>query len=98
MASVTSDPGGRRRILFVDPKGDRKAIRLGKMSQRDAESIARHVEALLVAKGANQPLPQQTASWLADVGEVLYSRLATVGLVAKRQRPEAAKLKAFVES
>ena len=29
MASISNDPGGRRRILFVDPSGDRKAIRGG---------------------------------------------------------------------
>lgn len=61
MASIANDPSGRKRILFVDPSGNRKPIRLGRVSQRDAESIARHVEALLAAKTANQPIPQQTA-------------------------------------
>ncbi len=99
MASVSRNrKNGTRRILLVTPDGKRPAIRLGKMSQRDAEQICRHVEALLTAKTANQPLPQQTANWLADVGEVLYDRLAALGLVAKRNRPEAAKLKPFIDS
>ena len=32
MASIGTDPGGLRRILFVAPDGERKTIRLGKMS------------------------------------------------------------------
>jgi len=98
MASVAREPNGNRRILFVAPDGKRPTIRLGKMSQRDAEMIARHIEALLVAKTANQPLPQQTGSWLADVGEVFYKRLAAVGLVAKRDRLEAVTLGGFITS
>ncbi len=33
MASLANDPGGRRRILFVDSEGNRKAIRLGKKTK-----------------------------------------------------------------
>jgi len=66
MASIANDPGGQRRILFVAANGKRKTIRLGKVPLRYAESVCRHVEALLVAKVANQPIPQQTAGWLAS--------------------------------
>jgi integrase len=85
MASVVNDPGGRKRILFVAPDESRKAIRLGKRSLKDAEAIARHVEALLAAKIGGQPLPRDTASWLADIGPALYRRLGRVGLVSPRQ-------------
>src|SRR5262245_11968567 len=98
MACVVNDPGGRKRILFVAPDGSRPAIHLGKMSQHDAEHICRHVEALLTSKEANQPLKQQTASWLADLGDVLYGRLAAKGLVAKRNQPEAIKLGQFLQA
>ena len=50
MASIANDPGGRRRILFVAPDGKRKAIRLGKLSQRAAEAVKLRVEHLLNAK------------------------------------------------
>ena len=46
MASIANDPGGRRRILFVNPAGQRKAIRLGKVSKRAAEAVKLHVERL----------------------------------------------------
>ena len=43
MASISDDPNGRRRILFVAPDGSRKTIRLGKIDRKSAEAINRHV-------------------------------------------------------
>jgi len=34
MASISRDPNGRRRILFMSKDGSRKTLRLGKMSQK----------------------------------------------------------------
>jgi integrase len=81
MASVVDDPNGRRRILFVAPDEKRKTIRLGKIDRRTAESIARHVEALLAAKITGQPLPRETATWLAGVAPKLKDKLVAVGLI-----------------
>ena len=81
MASVINDPNGRRRIQFVSPDGSRKTIRLGKIDRKSAESICRHVEALLTAKISGQPVPRDTAVWLATIGEKLRQRLVRVGLV-----------------
>src|SRR5579859_3063283 len=86
MASIVNDPGGRRRILFVAPDESRKAIRLGKIDRKGAESIARHVEALLAAKINGQPMPRDTAVWLADIALVLRDKLAAVGLAEPPQR------------
>jgi hypothetical protein len=86
MASVTNDPNGRKRIQFVAPDGARRTVRLGKCDRKGAESICRHVEALLVAKISGQPIPRDTAAWLANIGESLRDRLAAVGLVEVQQR------------
>jgi integrase len=86
MASIVNDPNGRRRILFVAPDGSRKTIRLGKVDRKTAESICRHVEALLAAKIAGQPTPRDTAVWLANIGAVLRDKLAAVGLVEAPKR------------
>ncbi len=96
MASIANDPGGRRRIQFVDTDGKRRPIRLGKMSLRDAEGIARHVEALLVAKRSGQPLASRTAAWLGEIGDDLHARIAAVGLVAPREAPPTATLGPFL--
>ncbi len=86
MASIVNDPKGRKRILFVGPDEVRKTIRLGKCDREAAESICRHVEALLGAKIGGQPIPRETAVWLTGIGTKLRDRLATVGLVEAPKR------------
>jgi hypothetical protein len=99
MASIVNDPGGRRRILFVAPDGSRKAIRLGKMDRKSAESICRHVEALLAARIGGQPIPRATAVWLANIGAVLRDKLTAAGLVQSQQRATLGEfLDAFIAS
>ncbi|CAN5182898.1 hypothetical protein BH11PLA2_BH11PLA2_07700 [soil metagenome] len=81
MASISNDPNGRRRILFVAPDGSRKTIRLGKIDRKGAESICRHVEALLSARIGGQTLARDTAAWLPSIGDKLRTKLAVVGLI-----------------
>lgn len=81
MASVINDPNGRKRIQFVAPDGSRKAIRLGKIDRKGADSICRHVEALLSAKISGQPVSRETATWLSEIGSDLREKLANVGIV-----------------
>jgi integrase len=88
MASVVNDPNGRRRILFVAPDGSRKAIRLGVASKKDAEAVARRVEALLASGITGQPPARDVAVWLEGIGDGLREKLARVGLV-EAQRNEA---------
>ncbi len=86
MASISDDPNGRRRILFVAEDGARKTIRLGKTDRKSAEAICRHVEALLSAKIAAQPVPRETATWLSVIGEALREKLAAVGLIEPERK------------
>ena len=94
MASIVNDPKGRKRILFVGPDEVRKTIRLGKCDRKAAESVCRHVEALLGAKIAGQPIPRETAVWLTGIGAKLRDRFATVGLV---EAPKRAVLSEFLK-
>jgi hypothetical protein len=56
MASIATDQNGRRRILFIAPDGRRPTVRLGKVSQRAAESVKHRVEQLLECKMLNRPM------------------------------------------
>lgn len=94
MASIARDPGGRKRILFVDPNGKRKSIRLGKMPLRAAERIKADVEALLAAKVSGCGWDNETARRVADLSDDLADKLAAVGLLPPRER---ATLGAFLE-
>ncbi|MBY0456317.1 MAG: hypothetical protein K2V38_03160, partial [Gemmataceae bacterium] len=86
MASIADDPNGRRRIQFVATDQSRKTIRLGKCDRKTAESVCRHVEALLGAKISGQPIPRDTATWLTGIGAQLRDRLAAVGLIEPEKR------------
>lgn len=98
MASIAKDPNGRKRILFVDSDGNRKAIRLGKMSLPDARVIKTKVEAILSARAAKNSLDETTAQWTAEIPHRLAAKLAQVGLMPKRDPRQAATLDAFIEA
>jgi len=97
MASIGTDSNGHRRILFVAPDGSRKTVRLGKVDQKTAEAVCRHVEALLSAKISGQPVPRDTAVWLASVRDPLRGRLARAGLIDLPEEAEAPTLAAFID-
>lgn len=95
MASICNDSGGRKRILFVAKDGRRRAIRLGKVAKRLAESIKLRVEALNAASIAGHAVDDATSQWLAGLDDVMLSKLAAVGLTQAR---DSATLGAFVDS
>ncbi|QOV92540.1 site-specific integrase [Humisphaera borealis] len=98
MATIGTEPNGYRRVLFVAADGSRKTVRLGKCSERDAEQICRHIEALAATTIHGQPLPRPTAIWVGDVGDKLHDRLARASLVEPRVAVESTKLGAFTDS
>jgi integrase len=85
MASISTDPNGRRRILFVSGSGKRQTIRLGVMQQRHAEAVRLKVESLLSAAHSGQPPDQATAAWIAAIPDLLHERIAATGLIKPRQ-------------
>src|SRR5262245_27914118 len=64
-------------------------------ARKGAESICRHVEALLSAKIGGQPVARDTAAWLATIGGKLRNKLAAVGVV---EAPKRAALGEFLRS
>lgn len=98
MASICKDAGGRKRILFVNPEGKRKPIRLGKVSQRAAESVKVRVEQLLESLNLNRPMETDLAQWVADLEPGMAKKLAQVGLIAKPEEKVAATLGPFLKA
>ncbi len=86
MASLANDPGGRRRIQFVDADGLRKTIRLGKMSKRQAEAVKLRVEDLAAAQLSGGSPSDETSRWLANIDNGLREKLTSVGLAEFRTR------------
>jgi integrase len=86
MASITTEPNGRRVIQFVAADGKRRSLRLGRCFQRYAESVLIRVEDLLAASITGSPPQRDTAAWLAKLDGVLLDRLSRVGLIAPREQ------------
>jgi hypothetical protein len=95
MASISTGPGGRRTIQFYSGDGKRKSIRLGMVPAKLAEQVKLKVEALSVAAVSGMPIDNDTAQWVAKVGDDLAEKLAAVGLVAARK---VATLDAFLRA
>jgi len=92
MASLSNDRGGARRIQFIDGAGERRAIRLGKVPLKVAETVLRRVEQLVAHAISGTAHDADLAAWLAAVPSMLYKRLVRVGLAAPRAEDEAAPI------
>jgi integrase len=93
MASISSDPDGRKRIQFIGIDGKRKSIRLGKASMKQAEAFKVKVAAIVTASMTGA-MDDEVTRWLTERDEATYARLAAVGLVKPRQ---SVKLGAFLD-
>src|SRR4051812_1105521 len=89
MASIASDPNGRKAVRFVGRDGKHRTLRLGKASKSDAQMIRVHVERLNAASIMGTAPADETSRWLASLGEPLRSRLAAVGLTVAPNRLNA---------
>ena len=89
MASLSRDPNGCKRILYVDGDGNRRAVRLGAASVKVAESFKGRVEALNAAQIAGAAPGSDLAAWVRDLPNVIHKRLARVGLVEPRSTASA---------
>jgi integrase len=94
MASIASDGNGLRRIQFMNSRGQRKAIRLGKASMKQAEAFKVKVEQLVTASLFGHPPDDETCRWLSSLDDVIYDRIAATGLIKARS---SLRLKDFVD-
>jgi len=84
MASISQQKNGRRIIQFVGRDGKRRSIRLGKISQRNAEGIKIKIEALNSCLISGQPIDGDTSKWVSSLDDVMSKKLSNVGLIAER--------------
>ena len=95
MASITTEPNGRRTIQFVGQDGRRRSIRVGKVSKKVAEEIKAKIEHLVAATIAGTALPDEITRWVASLGDDLRGKLAAAGLTSRR---DGARLAEFVDA
>jgi len=90
MASIShNNRTGLRMLLVVCPDGERRRIRLGRVTARQAEDIQRHVEHLATCRKTGSPMLPTTAEWLGAASDTLRDRLVLWGLAeARAPKPE----------
>ncbi len=95
MASITQLQNGLKCIDYYDGAGERKSVRLGKMSMRDAEKVRTKIEELSGAKINGTTLDTEVVTWLANRPPKVYDKLVRAGLV--QQCANAVTLESFID-
>ncbi|HMP05075.1 MAG TPA: tyrosine-type recombinase/integrase, partial [Lacipirellulaceae bacterium] len=95
MANIGTDKYGTRYVQFEDRHRQRRTMRLGKCSQRDAESVRLRIEKIVAAQVLDNTPDAETVRWLAEIGDKLSEKFAKLGLIESRQ---STTLGAFIES
>jgi len=104
MASLHKQKGDRPgfKIRWRDDTGAQRALWLGDVSQRSADTIFRHVSELIAASAAGVAPDAKSQQWANELSGRLRQRLVEYGL-ADPERPQAKtdagrKLGAFVDA
>lgn len=84
MASLFEEMPGYWRIQFCR-NGKRGGLRLGDISERDAQRIADKVDSILTASKLGRQLDPETAGWVEGLSGVLLERMQEAGLLPKRE-------------
>jgi integrase len=80
MASITKSPSGTKRALFYDETKTRRTVYLGKVSDKESDTIRRRIESILSSKILGSPIAQDDAAWLAK-SPLSKEKLVAVGLI-----------------
>ena len=97
MASIVTYDGGLKRIEFGMSATERpRVIRLGRITQKRAESFKAKVEAIIADKLQGRPHDPDVADWLGKLDEKMLAKLRKAGL-ADGVGLMQVTLKAFLE-
>lgn len=76
------------RIQFYDGAGDRRAVHLGALPKKAAETWQSRIEQLSACVVAGVALDTDLASWVVGLPDVSHRKLSRVGLVEPRVKTE----------
>jgi integrase len=96
MASIADD-GGLFRILYTAPDGGRRAIRLGRVTKRQAEAFRARLESVIASRSTGYADPED-ARWLAGLDDRAHAKLVAAGLASPRLAVGATTLGPFVDA
>jgi integrase len=79
---------GNSCLLQVGVGRARQVRRLGDLTRDGAKTVEHHVQQIERSRKAAVSIPAATATWLGDITNDLHTKLAALGLVAPRSRPD----------
>jgi integrase len=85
MASVIKDPNGFKRVQWCVGDGQRRTLRLGAVSVRQAEAVRVRIEQVLASKSTGV-MDCEATKWLESLDDDMHGKMAKLGLVAPRGR------------
>ena len=100
MATKTRNKtNGTWAIQFYRNDGKRPSIRLGKVSEKEAERFRFRVEELERAHAMGHPTPPSTHEWLKTISRKLHDRISATGLIEAEKSTTLANLaEQFIDS
>lgn len=97
MASISCDAAGNRTIQYYDGDGRRRTIRIGNLTDREAERYQAKIERLNADAIGGTAWSAETAKWVRRLDGAFYDRLAALELVPVRVVTELRTLGAFLD-
>ncbi|HMN41880.1 MAG TPA: tyrosine-type recombinase/integrase [Phycisphaerales bacterium] len=85
MASVIRDPKGLKRVQWCVAGGERRTLRLGSVSVRQAEAVRVRIEQVLAARSTGV-MDCEATKWLESLDDDMHGKLSRLGLVPPRER------------
>lgn len=94
MASIGREGtrGELKRILFRDASGKQRTLRLGKCSDRTAQSALAGFERVLESHRLGSPLHPDGVRWLEQIDDTIYERVVALGLAEPRKPAPVVRL------
>ena len=86
MASLVTRRDGRRSVAFINARGDRQTITLGRMAPREAGRIRDKIEELAMARRSGIEPSPEAANGLVKIGDALHAKLVFVDRQQPRDR------------
>ena len=97
MASIRTKPTGSKAIQIVMPDGARRAIGIGKVGFKAAESFRVHVGHIESAHVGGHPIPPATAKWVAQTKPQVRRRLEELGMIEPQAEQEGLTIHDLIE-
>lgn len=100
MSSLFLDDKGSWVFQFTGSQSKRRTMRLGKITEDDADLYRKHIDHILSARVSGEPLPLMTSQWIANIrehNERLAESMQKHGLISVKLSEKSDELGQFLD-